>query len=123
MLKKGIYFLLEKDILFQWLDSFLIICLGIIYIPIKLPEGFALHIVFIKDLLKNTMKISAEDEYGSNIPKEILMDENENKKFVKNNNKKYFTILNPKLFLHKEKDNKNANLVGPNIKIGLLNES
>ena len=122
-IKKGSYFRLEKDILFQWLDSFLIFCLGIIYIPIKLPEGFELNIVFMKDALKNTMKLSAEDNCASNLPKEILMDENENKKFVKNNNKKYFTILNPKLFLHKEKDNKKVNLIGPNIKIGKLNVS
>ena len=121
LFKKGICFEIEKDILFQCLDSYIILAIALIYIPRKFPKGFDLYILIIKDSIKsNKVQIFAENNYHSNIPKESFINEKEIIKFIRNNNKRHFSILNPKVFLDKEKDNKNISLLEKNIKIGKL---
>ena len=121
---QGLCFELEKDILFQSLDCYLIICISLIYIPRKWPNGFELNILFIKSLIKsNKVQINAEYEYKSNIAKENLANEKEIEKFMDKNYQKYFSILNPKVFIEKEKDNKNESLIKKNIKLGKLENS
>ena len=121
---QGLCFELEKDILFQSLDCYLIICISFIYIPRKWPNGFELNILFIKSLIKsNKVQINAEYDYKSNIEKENLVNEKEIEKFMDKNYEKYFSILNPKVFIEKEKDNQNENLIKKNIKLGKLDNS
>ena len=121
---QGLCFELEKDILFQSLDCYLIICISFIYIPRKWPNGFELNILFIKSLIKsNKVQINAEYDYKSNIAKENLVNEKEIEKFMDKNYEKYFSILNPKVFIEKEKDNQNENLIKKNIKLGKLDNS
>lgn len=121
---KGLCFELEKDILFQCLDCYLIIFISLIYIPRELPNGFDLNILFIKSLIRsNKVQINAEYEYKSNIAKEKLVNEKEIEKFMDNNYQKYFSILNPKVFIEKEKDKKNESLIKKNIKLGKLDNS
>lgn len=120
LFKNGNYFEIEKDILFHCLESGLIIIICIIYIPRKYPVGFEFNIIYIKERIKtNKIKISVENIYKSNIPKEQLTNDKDIKKFVKNNHKRYFSILNPKVFLDKDKNNNDANL-SKNIKIGTI---
>ena len=121
LFKKGNCFEIEKDILFQCLDSYIILTIALIYIPRKFPKGFDLYILIIKDSIKsNKVQIFDGYNYHSNIPKESFINEKEIIKFIRNNNKRHFSILNPKVFLNKEKDNKNISLLEKNIKIGKL---
>ena len=120
LFKKGLCFEIEKDILFECLDSCLISLIALIYIPKKYPNNFALSILIIKDSIKsNKIIVNDKQGYKSNIPKENLTNEKEIKKFVKKNKKKYFSIINPKLYLDKEKKN-NINKLENHIKIGKL---
>ena len=121
---QGLCFELEKDILFQCLDCYLIVFISLIYIPRKWPNGFDLNILFIKSLIKsNKVQINAEYEYKSNIAKENLANEKEIEKFMDNNYQKYFSILNPKVFIEKEKEKQNKYLIKKNIKLGKLDNS
>ena len=121
---QGLCFELEKDILFQCLDCYLIVFISLIYIPRKWPNGFDLNILFIKSLIKsNKVQINAEYEYKSNIAKENLANEKEIEKFMDNNYQKYFSILNPKVFIEKEKEKQNKHLIKKNIKLGKLDNS
>ena len=72
ILKQGIFFDIEKNILFQCLDAFLLLINGVIYLPRKFPSGFAYYISFVKYQVKrNLIYISSENNYQSNVPKEI----------------------------------------------------
>lgn len=120
LFKKDICFEIEKDILFQCLDCLILLLISLIYIPRKYPEGFDLNILIIKDTVKsNKIKIKSSNYYQTNIPINNLINEIEISKFIRNNNKRYFTLLNPKNFMNK-KENNNINLIGKNIKIGKL---
>ena len=124
LFKKGFCFEIEKDILFQSLDSYIILAIALIYIPRKFPNRFDLYILMIKDSIKtNKVQIFAGNNYQTNIPKKILFNEKDINFFIINNKKKHFSILNPKVFLEKEKDNENISLLENNIKIGKLSVS
>ena len=119
LFKKGICFEIEKDILFQSLDCFILLLIALIYIPMKYPEGFDLYILIVKDIEKiNKISIKSDNYYNSNIPKDKLINDKEIKKFI-HNNKRYFTVLNPYNYLDKNNNN-NINLIEKNIKMGKL---
>lgn len=120
LFKNGFIFEIEKDILFQCLESCLLLLISLIYIPRKWPIGFEYNILLIKDTIKsNKVQLFDEYNYHSNIPKENLSNEIEVKNFVRSNYQKHFTILNPKVFLRKNNDNNN-NILENNIKIGKI---
>ena len=124
LFKQGLMFKIEKDILFQCLDSFLLLVLALIYIPRDWPYSFGLCVSFGIDYIKtNKVHLYTAQNYQSTIPKGNLKNKVEIKKFVKNNRQKHLTIFNPKIFLQKEKENKeNLSLFGNAIKIGILND-
>ena len=119
LFKKGLYFGLEKDFLFQSLESWLILLLALIYIPRNWPNGFNLRIKYKKSRIKvYKLQINEGLNYKSTIPKGIITSRKENKMFIKKNKRKYFIIIKPKAFLDKEKDNKDVNVVAEYIKLG-----
>ena len=132
LFKKGFCFNIEKDILFQCLESFFILFLAIIYIPRDWPEGYNLYILMIHNSKKTSkINILAGNDYSSSMPKDELNNEEDIKKYERNNLDKFYVILNPKLFLDKNKRNINdtniieererENLIlGKNIKLGKI---
>ena len=121
LFKKGLCFEIEKDILFECLDSCLILLIALIYIPRKYPNGYNLSILIFKDLVKSKkIQIYGKKDYKSNIPKENLNNEQEIKKFLRYNYAKYFSILNPKIFIGKKNDFSEINMLEHHIKIGKL---
>lgn len=132
LFKKGFCFNVEKDILFQCLESFFILFLAIIYIPREWPEGYSLYILMIHNSKKTSkINILTGNDYSSSIPKDELKNEDDIKKYERNNYDKFYVILNPKLFLDKNKRNNNdiniieererENLIlGKNVKLGKL---
>ena len=124
--KKEFNLMIEKDILFQSLESFLLILIAIIYIPRKMPKGFNLHILIMKDL-KSVLKIKSliKDNYTSSMNKITLNNEENFQKYIDNNLNKEFIILNPKSFFNKDKNNNkedgnNQFIIDKSIKIGKL---
>ena len=132
LIKKGFCFIVEKDILFQCLDCLLNFLIGLIYIPRKMPKGFYLKILMIKNSKKaSNIKIPSEDNYVSSINKDDLDNEKNIKKYVNDNKDTLFVVLNPKVFFDKNrKDNNNDNIIqdkekeksilAKNIKLGKL---
>ena len=121
LFKNGLCFEIEKDILFQCLDNFFILLISLIYIPRKYPVGFDLYILIIKDNIKNNkIQIKSGKNYQTNIPKDDLTNEKEIKNFIKNNYQNKFSILNPKVFFDRNKENKDISLHEKNINIGKL---
>lgn len=120
LFKKGLFFEIEKDILFQCLDCSVILFISFIYIPGKYPVGFALNILIINERKNNKIQINSGNNYQTNIPKETLINEKEIKKFVRNNYQNYLTVLNPKFFFEKGGDNNDIYRIENNIKIGKL---
>ena len=124
LFKEGLIFKIEKDILFQCLDSFLLLLLALIYMPRNWPYSFGLCISFGVDYVKaNKLQLNTSQNYQTTIPKENLKNKSEIKKFVKNNRQNNIIIFNPKKFLRNENENKeNINLFENAIKIGILND-
>ena len=132
LFKKGLCFTIEKDILFQSLESIFIFIISIIYIPRKWPEGYGLYILMIHNSKKTSkIKISGDDDYSSSIPLNELDSEENIKSYVRKNIEKDYVILNPRVFLEKnrnniindnndeEKDIKNS-FLGNKVKLGKL---
>ena len=133
LFKKGLCFSIEKDILFQCLESFFVLFLAIIYFPREWPYGFELHILMIHNSKKTSkINILSGDNYISSLPKDELKKEEDIKNYVRNNRNKYYVVLNPKIFLDKNKKDKEGNndiieerekenfILGKNIKLGKL---
>ena len=133
LFKKGLCFSIEKDILFQCLESFFVLFLAIIYFPREWPYGFELHILMIHNSKKTSkINILSGDNYISSLPKDELRKEEDIKNYVRNNRNKYYVVLNPKIFLDKNKKDKEGNndiieerekenfILGKNIKLGKL---
>ena len=132
LFKKGLCFTIEKDILFQSLESIFILLISIIYLPRKWPEGYGLYILMIHNSKRtNKINISGDNDYSSSIPLNELDSEEKINNYVKNNYQKDFVILNPKVFLEKNRNNiindendeekeiKNS-FLGNNVKLGKL---
>ena len=133
LFKKGLCFSIEKDILFQCLESFFVLFLAIIYFPREWPYGFELHILMIHNSKKTSkINILSGDNYTSSLPKDELNKEEDIKNYVRNNRNKYYVVLNPKIFFDKNKKDKEGNndiieerekenfILGKNIKLGKL---
>jgi len=132
LFKKGLCFTIEKDILFQSLESIFIFLISIIYIPRRWPEGYGLYILMIHNSKKTSkIKISGDDDYSSSLPLNELDSEGNIKSYVRKNIETDYVILNPRVFLEKnrnniindnndeEKDNKNS-FLGNKVKLGKL---
>lgn len=124
LFKQDLMFKIEKDILFQSLDCFLLLLLALIYMPRNWPHSFGLFISLGVDTIKtNKVQIYTSQNYQTTIPKEHLKNKSEIKKFIKNNRQNHLIILNPKKFLRNENENnENINLFENAIKIGILND-
>ena len=132
LFKKGLCFIIEKDALFQSLDSLFNLLIAFLYFPRIFPEGYRLEIKMIQNFKKSCkINISSDNNYISSIDKENLDTENNIKKYVRDNRNKMYVVLNPKAFLVKNRqdnniDNLNENkeeeqsILGKNIKIGKL---
>ena len=130
LFKKGLCFSIEKDILFQCLESFFLLFLAIAYFPREWPYGYDLHILMIHNSKKTSkINILSGENYSSSVPKNELNKEEDIKNYVRNNMNKYYVVLNPKIFLDKnKKDNQNIIeekekenfILGKNIKLGKL---
>ena len=132
LFKKGLCFVIEKDILFQCLDSLFILLIALLYFPRKLPKGFHLNIIMIRNSKKTSkIKVSSEDNYVSSIDKDNLDSEKNIKKYVRDNRNNFYVVLNPRVFLEQnEKDEINDNInedkekenpiLANNIKLGKL---
>ena len=132
LFKKGLCFIIEKDALFQSLDSLFNLLIAFLYFPRIFPEGYPLEIKMIQNFKKSCkINISSDNNYISSIDKENLDTENNIKKYVRDNRNKIYVVLNPKAFLVKNRqdnniDNLNENkeeeksTPGKNIKIGKL---
>jgi hypothetical protein len=133
LFKKGLCFSIEKDILFQCLESFFVLFLAIIYFPREWPYGFELHILMIHNSKKTSkINILSGDNYTSSLPKDELNKEEDIKNYVRNNRNKYYVVLNPKIFFDKNKKGNEGNndiieerekenfILGKNIKLGKL---
>ena len=128
-LKKELNFVLEEDILVQCLENYFLLLIAIIYIPKKMPAGFWLYILTIKDSKKTKkIQISTEDKYFSSINKKILDNERKIRTYVESNDDKDFIILNPSIFFFKNRNNniikeqqEESFILGNNIKLGKLN--
>ena len=112
LFKKGLCFVIEKDILFQCLDSLFILLIGLLYCPRKWPKGYHLNIIIIHNSKKTSkIKISSGDNYISSINKDYLDTENNIKKYVRDNRNNFYVVLNPKVFLDNDKqDEINTNI-------------
>ena len=116
--KKRMLFDIERNILFQCLDSCLILLISLVYIPRKWPYGFGNMIITSKGTKLGSKRIKVSNEnYHSSFSIEDLNDEKKIKEFSKNNHQKHFILLNPILFLKKNNEN---NLLKNNIKVGKL---
>jgi hypothetical protein len=110
LFKKGLCFSIEKDILFQCLESFFVLFLAIIYFPREWPYGFELQILMIHNSKKTSkINILSGDNYTSSLPKDELKKEEDIKNYVRNNRNKYYVVLNPKIFFDKNKKDKEGN--------------
>lgn len=113
LFKKGLCFGIEKDILLQCFESCFIIFIAIIYIPRKWPKGYELYIS-LKISSKKTSKINISDldNYSSSIQGEDLDNRKKIKNYIKNNDNKFYVLLNPKVFLeNSRKDNNLINII------------
>lgn len=113
LFKKGLCFGIEKDILLQCFESCFIIFIAIIYIPRKWPKGYELYIS-VKISSKKTSKINISDldNYSSSIQGEDLDNRKKIKNYIKNNDNKFYVLLNPKVFLeNSRKDNNLINII------------
>ena len=124
LFKQGLIFKIEKDILFQCLDSFLLLLLALIYMPRNWPYSFGLCISIEVDYIKtNKVQLHTSQNYQTTIPKENLKNKIVIKKFIKNNRQNHLIIFNPKKFLPNTNENKeNINIFENDIKIGVLND-
>ena len=133
LFKKGICFTIEKDLLFQILESCFILFLAIIYFPRDWPKGYNLYILMINSSKKTSkINILGGDNYSSSISKNELNKEEDIKKYVRYNNNKFYVILNPKMFFDKNKKDNDRNsdifeerekenfILGKNVKLGKL---
>lgn len=113
LFKKGLCFVIEKDILSQCLESLFILLIGLLYFPRKMPKGYHLNIIMIRNSKKTSkIKISSGDNYISSINKDYLDTENNIKKYVRDNRNNFYVVLNPKVFLDKNKqDEINDNII------------
>jgi len=110
LFKKGLCFGIEKDVLLQCFESCFIIFIAIIYIPRKWPKGYELYIsVKISSNKKSKINISDLDNYSSSIQGEDLDNRKKIKNYIKNNDNKFYVLLNPKVFL--ENSRKDNNLI------------
>ena len=112
LFKKGLCFVIEKDILFQCLDSLFILLIGLLYCPRKWPKGYHLNIIIIHNSKKTSkIKISSGDNYISSINKDYLDTDKNIKKYVRDNRNNFYVVLNPKVFLDNDKqDEINTNI-------------
>lgn len=113
LFKKGLCFGIEKDVLLQCFESYFIIFIAIIYIPRKWPKGYELYIS-VKISSKKTSKINISDldNYSSSIQGEDLDNRKKIKNYIKNNDNKFYVLLNPKVFLeNSKKDNNLINII------------
>ena len=113
LFKKGLCFGIEKDVLLQCFESCFIIFIAIIYIPRKWPKGYELYIS-VKISSKKTSKINISDldNYSSSIQGEDLDNRKKIKNYIKNNDNKFYVLLNPKVFLeNSRKDNNLINII------------
>ena len=117
-------FKIEKDILFQCLDSFLLLSFALIYMPRNWPYSFGLCISLGVEYIKtNKVQLHTSQNYQTTIPKENLKNKRVIKNFIKNNRQNHLIIFNPKQFLPNTNENKeNINLFENDIKIGILND-
>ena len=113
LFKKGLCFGIEKDILLQCFESCFIIFIAIIYIPRKWPKGYELYIsVKISSNKTSKINISDLDNYSSSIQGEDLDNRKKIKNYIKNNDNKFYVLLNPKVFLeNSRKDNNLINII------------
>ena len=113
LFKKGLCFGIEKDILLQCFESCFIIFIAIIYIPRKWPKGYELYIsVKISSNKVSKINISDLDNYSSSIQGEDLDNRKKIKNYIKNNDNKFYVLLNPKVFLeNSRKDNNLINII------------
>ena len=113
LFKKGLCFGIEKDILLQCFESCFIIFIAIIYIPRKWPKGYELYIsVKISSKKVSKINISDLDNYSSSIQGEDLDNRKKIKNYIKNNDNKFYVLLNPKVFLeNSRKDNNLINII------------
>ena len=110
LFKKGLCFGIEKDVLLQCFESCFIIFIAIIYIPRKWPKGYELYIsVKISSNKTSKINISDLDNYSSSIQGEDLDNRKKIKNYIKNNDNKFYVLLNPKVFL--ENSRKDNNLI------------
>ena len=120
LFKQGLLFEIEKNVLFQCLDSCYILLISLVYMPRKWPYGFGLMIITLKETKKNSNKIKVSNQkYESSILKEELSNKKKIKEFIRKNRQKNFILLNPILFLKNNIDNDN-NLLKNKIKIGKM---
>ena len=113
LFKKGLCFGIEKDVLLQCFESCFIIFIAIIYIPRKWPKGYELYIsVKISSKKVSKINISDLDNYSSSIQGEDLDNRKKIKNYIKNNDNKFYVLLNPKVFLeNSRKDNNLINII------------
>jgi hypothetical protein len=113
LFKKGLCFGIEKDVLLQCFESCFIIFIAIIYIPRKWPKGYELYIsVKISSKKTSKINISGLDNYSSSIQGEDLDNRKKIKNYIKNNDNKFYVLLNPKVFLeNSRKDNNLINII------------
>jgi len=113
LFKKGLCFGIEKDVLLQCFESCFIIFIAIIYIPRKWPKGYELYIsVKISSNKTSKINISDLDNYSSSIQGEDLDNRKKIKNYIKNNDNKFYVLLNPKVFLeNSRKDNNLINII------------
>ena len=105
---------LERNILLESIEILLLIIISIIYLPIIKVYGFN-HFISIRKL-----KNLSQKKYLPNLIGPSSFKKNKFIKFAKKNYKKRIIILNPRVFLDKNKKNKKFKSLDKNIQIGKL---
>ena len=121
VLKNGFCFNLEKDILFQSLESISIFLIALIYIPRKMNKGLNLDIQMTKEIkYAKSFKISSERKNYNSFNFNSLINILSVKKYIRKNSDKEFIVLNPRAIVLINKET-NIRIFSKNIfKIGKL---
>ena len=97
VLKNEFCFNLEKDILFQSLESISIFLIALIYIPRKMNKGLNLDIQMTKEIkCAKSFKISSERKNYNSFNFNSLINILSVKKYIRKNSDKEFIVLNPR---------------------------
>ena len=121
VLKNEFCFNLEKDILFQSLESISIFLIALIYIPRKMNKGLNLDIQMTKEIkCAKSFKISSERKNYNSFNFNSLIKILSVKKYIRKNSDKEFIVLNPRAIVLINKKS-NMRVFSKNIfKIGKL---